>query len=292
MASTSGSLVPPTWGRSGCSQNRVHATGVTSQASSVSVTDGTRLTTRGAAARRFARSAAHIRSRSCCFLAANSASVSRPCRRSSSSSRIWAGIEPSSSSSAVARRHRLADPVVLAVLVGLDLPVDLVLHGRRVAHVRERLAPHLARRLDDQVARAHHALEHRLAEEHRVDPVERDLDAVLGQHAVPVDQPVGGDDEVGGDPAGVAQAEPDEAAEDEHADGDLSASRRCPTATRMPRMIDPMRANIGGAKNHQCGWRSRTMSSLSFSSFLGNGTAAAYPRRPTRACNLTGRDQP
>ena len=45
MAATSGSLVPPTCGRSGCSQNRVHATGVTPQASSVSVTDGTRLTT-------------------------------------------------------------------------------------------------------------------------------------------------------------------------------------------------------------------------------------------------------
>ena len=47
MAETSGSLVPPTWWRWGCSQNRVHATGSTPHASSVSVTDGTRLTTRG-----------------------------------------------------------------------------------------------------------------------------------------------------------------------------------------------------------------------------------------------------
>ena len=48
---TSGSLVPPTCGRSGCSQNRVQATGSTPQASSVSVTDGTRLTTRARASR-------------------------------------------------------------------------------------------------------------------------------------------------------------------------------------------------------------------------------------------------
>jgi hypothetical protein len=40
-------LVPPTAGRSGCSQNRVHATGSTPQARRVSVADGTRLTTRG-----------------------------------------------------------------------------------------------------------------------------------------------------------------------------------------------------------------------------------------------------
>ena len=49
MPSTSGSLVPPTCGRSGCSQNRVQATGGMPHARSVSVTDGTRLTTRGAA---------------------------------------------------------------------------------------------------------------------------------------------------------------------------------------------------------------------------------------------------
>ena len=59
MAATSGSLVPPTCGRSGCSQNRVHATGVTPQASSVSVTDGTRLTTRACGRAR------HMRSSSC-----------------------------------------------------------------------------------------------------------------------------------------------------------------------------------------------------------------------------------
>src|SRR5579884_3728428 len=45
MAATSGFLVPPTWRRPGCSQNRVQATGTRSQATSVSVTDGTRLTT-------------------------------------------------------------------------------------------------------------------------------------------------------------------------------------------------------------------------------------------------------
>src|SRR4029453_6925251 len=107
-----------------------------------------------------------------------------------------------------ARGDRHAHPVELAVLVGLDLAVDLVLHGRRVAHVGEGLAPHLARGLDDEVARPHDALEDRLAEEHGVDPVERDLDAVLGQDAVAVDEPVAGDHEVGGDPPEVAPPEP------------------------------------------------------------------------------------
>src|SRR5918996_6219631 len=51
-------------------------------------------------------------------------------------------------------------------------------------------------------------------------------------------------------------------------------------ATAMsPRMIDTTTAVMCGAKNHQCGCRSRTTSSPSFSSFLGNGTAAAYPCR-------------
>ena len=44
MASMSGSLVPPTWGSSGCSQNRVQAAGGWPQLMRVSVADGTRLT--------------------------------------------------------------------------------------------------------------------------------------------------------------------------------------------------------------------------------------------------------
>ena len=47
MAAMSGSLVPPTCVKSGCSQKRVQATGVTPHASSVSVTEGTSETTRG-----------------------------------------------------------------------------------------------------------------------------------------------------------------------------------------------------------------------------------------------------
>src|SRR5580704_4774577 len=47
MAATSGSLVPPTALSSGCSQNLVTPTGRMDQASKVSVTEGTRLTTRG-----------------------------------------------------------------------------------------------------------------------------------------------------------------------------------------------------------------------------------------------------
>src|SRR5690606_14252109 len=59
--------------------------------------------------------------------------------------------------------HRLAHAVELAVLVGLDLAVDLVLHSRRVAHVGERLPSGLARRLDDEVAGPDDPLEDRLA---------------------------------------------------------------------------------------------------------------------------------
>ena len=46
MADTSGFFVPPTAGRPGAVQKRVTPTGVTPQASSVSVIEGTRLTTR------------------------------------------------------------------------------------------------------------------------------------------------------------------------------------------------------------------------------------------------------
>jgi hypothetical protein len=45
IAPTSGSLVPPTRGMRGCSQNLVQATGSIPQASNVSVADGTRETT-------------------------------------------------------------------------------------------------------------------------------------------------------------------------------------------------------------------------------------------------------
>ena len=90
MAATSGFFVPPTVGTPGASQKRVTATGVTPQASRVSVTDGTRLTTTSPPAHRGDH---HSRSSSWAFLAWNSASVMRPRRRSPSSSSIWAGID-------------------------------------------------------------------------------------------------------------------------------------------------------------------------------------------------------
>src|SRR5918997_4262159 len=59
--------------------------------------------------------------------------------------------------------------------------------------------------------------------------------------------------------------------------GTCSQAASVMPSTRPPRTMAAIRASSGGAKNHQCGCRSRTMSSLSLSSFLGNGTAAAYP---------------
>ena len=82
-----GSFVPPTWRRCGCSQNRVHATTSTPQASSVSVADGTRLTTRTPALRDGSAS----RSRRFCASNSSGESVPRcimPSSRSSCSARL------------------------------------------------------------------------------------------------------------------------------------------------------------------------------------------------------------
>src|SRR4051812_18952894 len=48
--------------------------------------------------------------------------------------------------------------------------------------------------------------------------------------------------------------------------------------TKIPRTTDPINAPVGFDMNHQCGFRSRTSSSLSFSSFRGN--AIRVPYRP------------
>ena len=63
--------------------------------------------------------------------------------------------------------------------------------------------PALAGGLDRQVARAEQALDDPLVEEHRVDPLERDLDARLRQPAAPGDHPVGGEHEHRGHPVDV-----------------------------------------------------------------------------------------
>ena len=54
--------------------------------------------------------------------------------------------------------------------------------------------------------------------------------------------------------------------------GTCSNDTSVPKASSPPSTTAPSSANSGGAKNHQWGWRSSATSSLSFSSFLGNGT--------------------
>src|SRR5438105_3604276 len=66
--------------------------------------------------------------------------------------------------------------------VGFHLPVDLVLHEGRLAYVLERLRPALTGTLDPEITEAEHSLEHRLAEEDGVDPLERDLDSALADN--------------------------------------------------------------------------------------------------------------
>ena len=158
-----------------------------------------------------------MRPSSSAFLASNSASVMCAlawCSRCSSA--IW-----SVADGPAARRRGgrpapawavepVAQLVEAAVLVGLHLGVDLVLHLVGAADVLEDLGAGLAGRLDLEVAQAEHALEDPLAEEDRVDALQRDLDAVLGDDALAVDDPVGGEHEVGADPADVALGQPDQ----------------------------------------------------------------------------------
>ena len=105
------------------------------------------------------------------------------------------------------------DAVVLAVLVLLHLPVDGVLHLHRVGDVGEVLTGLLTGGLDTEVAGVEDALEQVLGEEHRVDAVERDLDAGLVEDAGTVDAAFGRDDEVGRSPPDEAD---DERAERDH----------------------------------------------------------------------------
>src|SRR5262249_12501442 len=58
----------------------------------------------------------------------------------------------------------------------------------------------------------------------------------------------------------------------------LTASGRSCSQTRIPMMIAASSAAVDFAMYHQCGRRSRMISSLSFSSFVGNGTRASYLR--------------
>ena len=88
-----------------------------------------------------------------------------------------------------------------SVLVGLDLAVDLGLDHARFADVGEPVLG-LSRVLEDEVTGADDPLEEPLVEHDGVDAVQSGLDALLAQHAVPVDGAVGGEGELGGEPPG------------------------------------------------------------------------------------------
>ena len=65
---------------------------------------------------------------------------------------------------------------------------------------RYRVWPCSPGRLDDHVAAANHPLEDCLAEGDGIDHLVRDLLAVLGHEALPMDHPLVGDDMLGGQP--------------------------------------------------------------------------------------------
>ena len=155
IVATSGFLVPPTARMSGCSQNRVHATGVIPHASNVSVADGTRLTTRigadpttaqgprpgGTACSTTARSAG----------TASSRSTASPDRR--------ATFEESSEADRQAtgdRRisvvHRLEVEVGLGRVPGVAAPGHGLPFGHGVADGHEDRAPLEVRQQDEPVA--------------------------------------------------------------------------------------------------------------------------------------------
>src|SRR5438445_3282493 len=160
MAATSGFFVPPTVGTPGSpvtSQNRVTATGAMPQACSVSVAEGTRLTTRG-------------------DLSPVTAAPTAPLSQAVEELGLL-GVELGLADHApLAQLVQLLQllgkrqpppargPVGLAIAEALDLPVQRVLHALRARQAGEDLLTALARRLDHEVAGADDALEHCLME--------------------------------------------------------------------------------------------------------------------------------
>src|SRR5262249_44384617 len=157
MAATSGSLVPPTVGKPGCSQNRVTATGRTPQASSVSVTEGTRLTTRTGRRRgqwAAGRSAVRVgdAEESTLLDVELLAGERAALQHALELLELRRGVKGGGG----------AGTGKEAVLVLVDLGVDEVLHAIRMSDVGEALLAVLARRLDQEVTGADNALEHAL----------------------------------------------------------------------------------------------------------------------------------
>ena len=190
-ASTSTFFVPPTVGTPSRSQKRVHPTGATPSATSVSVALGTSETTLH---RR------HMRSSSCAFFVSNSAA-----RDHTPVAQVGELVQLLRDTSAAAgarrrgrrrRRRPRMRPARALLRVRLHLAVELLLHAVGMPHVVEVRLAVRAGRLDVEVARADEPLEDALVEVDVVDALHRDLDAALGEHAGAVDDPVVGDDEV------------------------------------------------------------------------------------------------
>ena len=269
MAATSGFLVPPTVGTPGASQKRVTATGVTPQASSVSVTDGTRLDAPGAPS---------IHSRS-------------------SSSRLL-GLELG-----VGDQAPPAQPVELLDLGGyrparpgpdhpgcaglapgpVHLGGDRLLDPGRPGQIREHLLALTAGRLEQQVAGADHPLQETLVVADVGQGRQRDLPTAPRQHAGPPDEPAGGHHQAGGGPSDVAPEQPDRPP---------APGRRLPTqsthggqrfdgAATAP-AITATSTTTGPARYHQWGRTSMTTSSPSWSSRTRKRHRSHGRRRPDR----------
>ncbi len=110
------------------------------------------------------------------------------------------------------------DPIELAVLVVLNLLIDDVLDLHRVPDVLDRLSSTLTSRFERQAPAPNHALEHSLMEEDRVDSVQGDLDATLGEYPSSEDAAVSGDHEMLGDQADPLNDEVDECGDDRSSD--------------------------------------------------------------------------
>ncbi len=150
-----------------------------------------------------AQSRGYIRSRSAAFLVSNSSAVMWPLSRRAASCSICSGMLAPAPAAACWGR-----PAGRLPGVDFHLPVDLLLHPVGMAHVLEVRLALPARRLDVEIAGADHPLEDPLVEVDVVDPLERDLDTVLGEHAGAEDHAVVGHHEVGVLPLDVLDREP------------------------------------------------------------------------------------
>jgi hypothetical protein len=171
--------------------------------------------------------------------------------------------------------HRVRE--ILRHVAGLHLPVDLVLHAVGVTHEIEVALAVLAGGLDVEVARADDAVDDPLVEVDVVDPLERDLDALLRDHPGAVDHRAAGDHEVGHHPLEVLQDEPRRPRQEGKRDEPVERGARTVVVDvghddhHDDQERDPVK--MLREKYHQCGRRSRATVSPPGSEFFGYAIA-------------------